>query len=65
MIERTKIDGRGAYASYLSVKMEPRSRDDADLVKITFDDGEVTFARLAPRSASPAPARRVSRPSSR
>ena len=47
MIERVKIGGRDAYAAYLSAEMEPRGRDDAELVKITFDDGEVTFARMA------------------
>jgi hypothetical protein len=46
MIERTEIDGRPATIAYLTEELTPAEPDDAEMVKIIFDDGEVVFASL-------------------
>lgn len=43
MIERAEINGRGAIVAYLDSRFNPVPTKDAELVKIIFDDGEVTF----------------------
>ncbi len=44
MIERVVIEGRSATIAYLTEKFEPVGKDEAELVKIRFDDGELLFA---------------------
>lgn len=43
MITRETIDGRGATVAYLTRDFEPTDQDSASLLKVRFDDGEVTF----------------------
>lgn len=43
MIERQKVDGRDATVAYLNLDMEPTTVDDAELVKVIFDDGQILF----------------------
>lgn len=43
MIERQKIDGREATVAYLTAEFGPTEKDDAELVKVIFDDGETIF----------------------
>jgi hypothetical protein len=44
MIERQTIDGREAIVAYLKMgdndMWQPADRDDAEMIKIIFDDGE-------------------------
>lgn len=44
MIERTEIDGRKATVAHLKGDFIPCDPDEAEFIKIIFDDGEVTFA---------------------
>jgi hypothetical protein len=44
MIEKTEIEGRPASVAYLKTDFTPADKDDAELIKIIFDDGEVRFA---------------------
>jgi len=43
MIKRMTVEGRMATVAYVTNDMEPVSPDDADMVKVVFDDGEVRF----------------------
>ena len=43
MITRMEVEARMATVAYVNNEMEPVSPDDADMVKIIFDDGEVRF----------------------
>jgi hypothetical protein len=43
MIERQTIDGREATVAYLTEDFEPAEKDDADLIKIIYDDGETAW----------------------
>lgn len=44
MIQRIEIDGKPAFAAYLTEKFEPVDDiDEAALVKVMFDDGTVIF----------------------
>jgi hypothetical protein len=43
MIEHREIDGRPASVVYLDEDMAPAERDDATIVKILFDDGEIKW----------------------
>lgn len=45
MIERTSIGGRKATVAYLASKFKSVNPNDAEFVKIIFDDGQVVFAR--------------------
>ncbi len=48
MIERYTVDGREATVAYVDDKFNPTTQGKATLVKVIFDDGEVTF--LVPKS---------------
>jgi len=43
MIKRETIDGKEAWAAYLTRDMEPADEDEAELIKLIFDDGKVMF----------------------
>lgn len=43
MIEQQTIDGREATIAYMDMDWNPVGKDDAELVKIVFDDGEMLF----------------------
>jgi hypothetical protein len=43
MIKRMMVEGRPATVAYITNNFEPVSPDDADMVKVAFDDGEVRF----------------------
>jgi len=43
VIKRETIDGREAFVAYLTRDMEPADEDDAELIKVIFDDGQVMF----------------------
>jgi hypothetical protein len=43
MIERQKLQGREATVAYLTAKFEPASKDEAELVKVTFQDNNETL----------------------
>jgi len=43
MIERQEVDGRIATVSYLTNEFQPASKDEAELIKVVFDDGELLF----------------------
>ena len=38
-IRRMTVEGRPATVSYISYSFEPMPPDDADMVKVVFDDG--------------------------
>ena len=42
-VERQKVDGRQAVISYMTEDFAPADIDDATLVKVMFDDGEIVF----------------------
>ena len=44
MIERRTINGRRATVAYLTKEFTPADKDDYELVKIVFDDGDMMFA---------------------
>ena len=46
MIEHTEIDGRGVTIAYLLDDFTPADKDTATMVKMIYDDGEVSFARF-------------------
>lgn len=48
MIERVELDGRTANVAYLTATFSPADKDDAELVKVIFDDGETLI--LVPSS---------------
>lgn len=55
-IRRTEVGGRPATVSYLTREFEPATPDEYDVVKIEYDDGEVTFAYPVPdENAGPRP----------
>ena len=56
MIKRETIDGREAFVAYLTRDMEPAGEDDADLIKIIFDDGQVMFLMASEDDDNAAPA---------
>jgi len=43
MIERQEVDGRMATVSYLTNEFQPASKDEAELIKVVFDDAELLF----------------------
>ena len=43
MITRDTIEGRPATVAYINDRFEPARADDATMVKVVFDDGEVRF----------------------
>jgi len=43
MIERQEVDGRQATVCYFNDDFETCEPDEATLVKVVFDDGEVAF----------------------
>jgi len=43
MIERTEVDGRPATVAYITGDFQPATKEDWELAKIIFDDGEVVF----------------------
>lgn len=43
MIEKIEVGGRPAMAAYLTATLSPAEKDDAVLIKLIFDDGEVAF----------------------
>ena len=45
MIERTTIDGKYATVAYLKGDMVPCGPDEAEFVKVLFDDGGATFGQ--------------------
>lgn len=47
MIEHKSIEGRSATIVYLKSNMTPASKDDHDMVKVIFDDGEIVFLKAA------------------
>ncbi len=49
--ERVVIEGRSATIAYLTNEFVPVGKDEAELVKIIFDDGELIFA--VPVGSSP------------
>lgn len=46
MIEQTTVSGRPATVAYLTVEGKPATREQHDLVKVIFEDGDIAF--LAP-----------------
>jgi len=50
MITRETIDGRPAVVAYINDDFEPMSPEEATMVKIIFDDGEVRFGTKAATS---------------
>jgi hypothetical protein len=44
MIERRTIKGRRATVAYLTSEFTPADKDDYQLVKILFDDGDMMIA---------------------
>ena len=40
MIERQTLGGRPATVAYLTAEMEPADKEDAELIKVIYDDGE-------------------------
>lgn len=46
MIERQTIEGREAVVAYVTGDMQPAEKEDADLAKVVFDDGEVVWLTL-------------------
>ena len=44
MLERTTIDGQGAWVAYLKNDWSPCPRGTEDFIKVKFDDGRVVFA---------------------
>jgi hypothetical protein len=49
MIERQTVDGREATIAYMTADFEPADKDDAELIKVLFDDGDIAF--LVPKKA--------------
>jgi len=44
MIKKTKVDGKSATVAYLRSNMEPvDSEEDAEMIKVVFDNGDVAF----------------------
>jgi len=43
MIERQTIDGRECTVAYITQDFQPADKDNWELAKIIFDDGEVVF----------------------
>lgn len=52
MIERQTVDDRPAMVAYLTKDMRPADKDDAEMAKILFDDGEVVFVTFQQASES-------------
>ncbi len=46
---REKVDGRDATVAYLRGNMQPCEPDQAEYVKIMFDDGEDVWCLTAPK----------------
>ena len=63
MITRDTIEGRPATVAYINDRFEPVSADDATMVKVIFDDGEVRFGIKSEKDKrkSPVAAREASR----
>jgi len=51
MITDEIVNGRKAKVSYLTNKWEPCDSKKADMIKIIFEDGQITFANAMPRSS--------------
>jgi len=49
MITYETIDGRKATIAYINDELEPVDRDEATMIKIIFDDGEIRFGVKAPQ----------------
>ena len=49
MITKEVIDGRPAVISYINDSLEPVNRDEATMIKIIFEDGEIRFGVKAPK----------------
>ena len=47
MLKREVVDGRKATLAYIKKNFEPCDPDEADLIKIMFDDGEIVFVAAA------------------
>ena len=43
MIEQETIEGRKATVAYMKEGFEPASKDEATLIKVVFEDGEVIW----------------------
>lgn len=44
MVKRELINGRLATVNYLTLDLEPANPQDAEIIKVLFDDGETMFA---------------------
>jgi hypothetical protein len=55
MIEFTKIDGRNAVVCYVDDDFRPVDKDDATLVKVRFETGDVMFMTPARISVNGVP----------
>lgn len=53
MIEKQNVEGRDAVVSYLKAGFEPAGKDDATLIKVTFEDDQSSFW-LAPHKEAEA-----------
>jgi len=49
VITKEVIDGRPAVISYINDSLEPVNRDEATMIKIIFEDGEIRFGVKAPK----------------
>lgn len=52
MIEAQEINGRKAIVAYFKGDFEPAGRDDATLVKVTYQDNQESFW-LTPQEGGP------------
>jgi hypothetical protein len=48
MIERQTIDGRPVTVGYLDQGFSPTDKDTAEIVKLSYDDGETNFLSTRP-----------------
>ena len=50
VVERMMVDGRDATVSYLTRDFAPATRDTAEMLKVTWDDGNTAFLMRTERS---------------
>jgi hypothetical protein len=50
MIENTVVNGRKATVAYIKRDFTPATKETAEMVKVIFDDGEVIFGVVPPKS---------------
>lgn len=55
MIIRTEVDGSMATVVFLTADLKPAEQDNAEQIKIIWDDGRVGFARAKPQTKDAGP----------